>query len=264
MKLGLLLLLILGLFQMAGAQASAHLEISEYRLPKVERIVEDSVVGFLEPGCLEFEMYVGIPTRELFGQGHDSRNPVVIDTLTKMASYIKGERLRPPEDIDGNVWTMSHERIETRCPIYTVARNDIPIYHFRDCIETEDPDLYVRAHDWWMVTWSFKPVADTSFNHENSRGFQVIVNGELLSDKYGYAETWDYHYVGDKPFFLFRRDSTFGWNYDGTETISRFDDFYHGHCCEPACSDPLFRTNEFSFYARRDSIWYLVYGHIVE
>ncbi|MBU0509779.1 hypothetical protein KKH27_13215 [bacterium] len=155
-------------------------------------------------------------------------------------------------------------REQRSCDKFSLCRNDTVVYQFRDCVGAEDPFLFVRGDDWWIESWAYRDAEDSSARSAPTRGFQVVVNGQLLSDAYHCSETFDYHYVGDRPFFLFCRDNTLGWNYCGVETVSDFDEFFHGHCCELATSDPLFCANGFSFYARRNDLWYLVAGRIVQ
>lgn len=248
----------------AAEERQSRLEITEYRLPRVERIQGDSVIGYWEPGWLEFEAYVGRPTREFHGV--NSGKQVARDSLTEevIDPRLKNNNSEPIAYIQGNIWTRKVSDENQQCDIHTLYRNDTIIYRLRDCIQTESPHFYIREDHWWAEVWLYRDVEDTREFFFPTRGFQVIADGELLSDIYGYTETFDYHYVGDKPFFLFLRDSTFGWNYDGVETISNYDDVFHGQCCEPACSNPRFFADEFSFYARRDSVWYLVAGRIKE
>jgi len=177
-------------------------------------------------------------------------------------SPIKGKPFVPTTDVHGNVWTRKVNREERECALFSLCRNDTVIYQFRDCFVGEEPLFFIRGDDWWIESWAYRNADDINRHNTPTRGFQVVVNGEILSDKYHCTGTFEYHYVGDRPFFLFSLDSTLGWNYDGAETLSDFDEFFHAHCCEMSTSDPRFWADEFSFYARRDDIWYLVHGRI--
>ncbi|HEY3294899.1 MAG TPA: hypothetical protein VGL38_05640 [bacterium] len=240
-------------------------------MPRVEKVWGDSVYGYWEPGWIEFEMYVGKPSRDLHGVYHDPETVLdLLDTLTEPirdSPEKKGQSFSPFTDEAGNVWKRRGEwqgSTQTHCPLYTLLRNDTVLYGFRDCMVTEAPGMYYRTGHWWIETWDYKPADDTRSNEERGKGFQIIADGEFLSDKYHCSETFDYHYVNDQPFFMFRRDSLWGWNYDGVETVTDFDDFFHGGCCELGCANPRFYADDFSFYARRDSVWYLVVGTMKE
>jgi len=269
MRLGFWLTSIVVLCCLALAETpGTRLDVKEYRLPRVERIVENQVNGFWEPGHIEFEAYVGTPSREFHGVSDETLSESVgIDSMTQFIDIgpaHKGEEFELLEDASGNVWTRQSrhwDRWWDSCWVYSLVRNDTAVYRVRDCRVTEEPMMFLRQGHWWIETYNYKAAEDTSSTQTSpGRGFQVVADGEVLSSKYGCSETSDYHYVGDKPFFLFRRDSLFGWNYDGAETVTDFDSLFHGGCCEYGCANPRFYADDFSFYARRDSVWYLVVG----
>jgi hypothetical protein len=268
------ILLIAVLCSLAAAEPPPpRLEISEYRLPRVERIDQNQVNGYWEPGWLEFEWYVGGPTRQRFEVRQDRNyRPLNPDTLTRSIGLLPVRSTKvfvydSLRDAGGNVWTRrlnSRGDDEESCPLYSLLRNDTVVYQLRDCIATEQPLMFLRGEHWWIETWNYKSAEDTSSNWFADEGYQVVADSVLLSDKYGYSQTFDYHFVGGKPFFMFRRDSVFGWNYDGADTTIDFDSVFHGACCEPSCSNPRFAVDQFSFYAKRDSTWYMVVGTVKE
>ncbi|MDD5087628.1 MAG: hypothetical protein PHI18_02355 [bacterium] len=264
--LPLLILLVLGNVVLAEPPPS-RLEITEYRLPRVERIESDSVIGYWQPGWMEFEAHVGRPIRDLIGFHAQGGTLSSKDTLlhgVPDGPSIKGRPVAPTSDVHRNIWTREVHREFSSCDLFSLCRNDTVVFQFRDCVGAEDPLFYVRGYDWWIESWAYRDAEDTTKRYTPTRGFQVIVNGEFLSDRYHCSGTFEYRYLDGKPFFLFRRDSLLGWNYAGVETVTDFDEFFHGHCCGEAVSNPLVYADEFAFYARRDEIWYLVHGRIVQ
>jgi hypothetical protein len=225
------------------------------------------------PGYIEYEADVGRPEREKLGLNYPRGEEPPADSLQHRictgSDVKKGEEFVPTKDEQGHVWTRSNSRpVDNKCISYILWRDSIAIYHFYDCTQTEYPESYLRRLHWWVETFNYQSPEDSNLTiaelsqRGKMRGFQVIVDGELLSDKFGYSETWDLHYVGGKEFFSFRKDSTFGWNYDGHETLTDFNEFFHDGCCESGTSNPRFYADSFNFYAKRGSTWYLVVGEI--
>jgi hypothetical protein len=241
-----------------------------------------------QPGCLEYERDVGRPEREKLGINYSPETWSSSDSLSQpilRSPDRKDDVFQPTTDAEGHVWRRSEYRSEQNCPSYALWRDSTEVYHIHNCREADDPEFYIRESHWWIETHRFElppqdsnfayraipkkvPPQDSNFTYREiskkvtQRGYQIIADGEILSDKYGYSETWDLRYVGGKSFFSFRRDSTLGWNYDGRETITDFDQFFHDECCEPAISNPRFFADSFNFYAKRGNTWYLIVGEI--
>ncbi len=234
----------------AASQTQTRLEISEYLLPPFPG----------GPGSIEFERELADPLRDSLNMNINGPR----DSLTQLADgkpIRKSEELTPAHDSEGNTWKLDRDYAGR---LYTVTRNDTSVFRFHDFFPTDEPHLWLRGEHWWIESLSFSAIDDTGKGHLLGWDRQIVLDGKLLSEEFAHAETFDYHPVGGKPFFFFRRDSTYGWNYSGIETVTDFDEIFFATCCEPAISRARFYADQFQAYARRDSTWYMLVGQTQE
>lgn len=84
----------------------------------------------------------------------------------------------------------------------------------------------------------------------------AVMDGEILNDKLGYDEIFQWQLLGGKPFYFFRQGKHIGLSYDGQTLPYRYDDVIHGFlCCDPAVYNIQSSSSGVWFYARRDGVW---------
>lgn len=86
----------------------------------------------------------------------------------------------------------------------------------------------------------------------------VVQDGEILNQKLGFEEMFDWGLVKDQPVYFFRRGSSFGISYDGQVLPLQYEDVRHGLCCGPAVDNPAIDSNSIRFFGKRNDIWYYV------
>jgi hypothetical protein len=87
----------------------------------------------------------------------------------------------------------------------------------------------------------------------------VVMDGEILNDKRGYDEMFQWQLLGGKPFYIFRQGKQMGLSHDGQTLLYRYDDVIHGFlCCDPAVYNIQSSSIGVWFYAQRDGVWYYV------
>jgi hypothetical protein len=87
----------------------------------------------------------------------------------------------------------------------------------------------------------------------------VVIDGEILNDKLGYDEVFNWQLLGGKPFYFFRQGQSVGLSYDGQTLPYRYADVIHGFlCCDPAVYNIQSSSTGVWFYAQRDGGWFLV------
>jgi len=86
----------------------------------------------------------------------------------------------------------------------------------------------------------------------------VIQDGEILNEKFGFEEVFDWRLINDKPFYFFRKGQRVGISYDGQFLPLYYHDVAHGFCCGLALNNPVGNENTVRFFGKRDGIWYYV------
>ncbi len=86
----------------------------------------------------------------------------------------------------------------------------------------------------------------------------IIQDGEILNEKYGFEETFDWYVVNDKPFYFFRKGPRVGISYDDQFRSLHYDEIIHGYCCGLALNNPRLIGNTISFFGKRDGVWHYV------
>jgi len=87
---------------------------------------------------------------------------------------------------------------------------------------------------------------------------QVIQDGDLLNERYGYEETFGFQLLHDKPFYFYWREGQVGVSFDGQRTLLDYEHVRHNECCSMAEANPVQAENMVAFFALRDGMWYYV------
>jgi len=90
---------------------------------------------------------------------------------------------------------------------------------------------------------------------ENS---SVIQDGEILNQKLGFQEVFNWSLIKDKPAYFFRKGSRVGLSYDGNILPINYQNVAHGLCCGPAQNNPFVGYDVVHFFGERDGVWYYV------
>ncbi len=86
----------------------------------------------------------------------------------------------------------------------------------------------------------------------------IIQDGEILNEKYGFEEMFNWYLMDGKPFYFFRKGPRVGISYDEQFHSLYYDEIIHGYCCGYAQDNPRLIGNTISFLGKRDGIWYYV------
>ena len=86
----------------------------------------------------------------------------------------------------------------------------------------------------------------------------IVQDGEMLNEKFGFEEMFNWHLLHEKPFYFFRKGPQTGFSYDGKFFSTYYDEIIHGYCCGLALNNPMLKDNTLRFFGKRDGIWYYV------
>lgn len=97
---------------------------------------------------------------------------------------------------------------------------------------------------------------------DNARSYniigQIVKDGELLNDKYGYQEAFGSQLLNGKPFYFFKKDGKFGISYAGQTSELGYDEIPHYGCCSAAEINPKPTKDMVTFFAKKNGTWYYV------
>ena len=93
---------------------------------------------------------------------------------------------------------------------------------------------------------------------------KVLVEGESLNERLGYAEIFEWRLLAGRPFFFFSSQDGVGLSYDGQVLPYRYDEVPHYLCCEPALANPGHNESMVWFHGLRDGVWYYVEAGIYD
>jgi hypothetical protein len=118
--------------------------------------------------------------------------------------------------------------------------------------------LWAYANHWTLeiahVTQIFSPPNEVSLEFYG----QIVQDGELLNERYGYDEAFGFQLMNGKPFYFFKRDGRIGISYDSQEVPLGYAQIPHYRCCSGAEVNPKIAQNIVAFFAQRDGEWYYV------
>ena len=86
----------------------------------------------------------------------------------------------------------------------------------------------------------------------------LIQDGEILNEKSGFQEIFEWRLLNDKPAFLFRKDGRVGFSYDNQIVPLEYQNVARNLCCGYAVNNPVICKDSAHFFAERDGVWYYV------
>lgn len=82
----------------------------------------------------------------------------------------------------------------------------------------------------------------------------LIMDGEILNEKLGFQEIFNWRLINYKPAYLFRKDGRVGFSYDGKIIPLEYQDVARNWWS----NKPYIVDNSAHFFAERDGVWYYV------
>lgn len=86
----------------------------------------------------------------------------------------------------------------------------------------------------------------------------MIQDGEIINEKFGFEEVFNWYLIKDKPFYFFRNGSRIGISYNEQFLPVYYHYLPHNYCCGLGLNNPRMIENTIRFFGERDSIWYYV------
>lgn len=130
-----------------------------------------------------------------------------------------------------------------------LTRNDEEIYHLRVGRPAMPPEI--QGLWTWDGHWALETILH-DWQPDGSMTFllgQVSVDGELLNEKYGYEETFNFQLLGGQPFCFFRREGLIHIWYNGLEIPLGYEEVPHYRCCSFVTMNPYKMTDMVTFLA---------------
>ncbi len=90
-----------------------------------------------------------------------------------------------------------------------------------------------------------------------AEGF-LVQDGEILNEKLGYQEIFNWGLVKDKPTYFFRKGSRIGISHGGKILPIQYQNVAYGLCCSFASNNPYTGEESINFFGKRDGVWYYV------
>jgi hypothetical protein len=87
---------------------------------------------------------------------------------------------------------------------------------------------------------------------------QIVQDGELLNERYGYAEAFGFQLMRGKPFYFFKRNGRIDYSYDGKDYPLGYTNILHYGCCSGAAANPKVSQAMVAFFAQRGEKWLYV------
>ena len=180
--------------------------------------------------------------------------------------------------------------------VYTAGSTDVYMYGFlveNDSISTWDynhqdprfpPILYQDELLWLKTTKNFKHIQVIKSNREVLFSFTAAVepmyaihnfsawnghwimdtgnfliqDGEILNEKFGYPEVFNWGLIKGKPIYFFRKGSRIGISYGDKILPIQYQDVAHGLCCRFSGNNPYITYNSIRFFGKKDGAWHYV------
>jgi len=108
-----------------------------------------------------------------------------------------------------------------------------------------------------------EPSADGQSVAYSLRGV-LIRNGEILNQVLGYEEIFGFGWLGEQPFYFYRKNGKIGINYAGHDIPLGFDEVPHYLCCSAGELNPWQARKMVAFFGRRAQIWYYVEAGLLD
>jgi hypothetical protein len=87
---------------------------------------------------------------------------------------------------------------------------------------------------------------------------QIIQDGELLNERYGYEEAFGFQLLQGKPFYYFKREGRIDYSYNGKEFPLGYTNIHHYGCCSAGAANPKVFPDLVAFFAQRGEKWFYV------
>jgi len=183
-------------------------------------------------------------------------NSILFDGQPAFSTQLGNEKIIAFESYDssaanqGASQTVTVQVLKNDQVIFTADAGDIsPINNLRG--------LWTYS-DHWVIEIAYVKLDLASNDSPLEPVGQIIQDGELLNDRYGYEKAFGFQLIKDKPFFFFQQNGKIGISYDGEQIPMDFDQIPHYQCCSDAALNPRFGLNMVSFFAQRQGTWYYV------
>jgi hypothetical protein len=119
---------------------------------------------------------------------------------------------------------------------------------------------------WGLWTYDNHWVLETAFVKNRQSGNtiysdptgQITIDGELLNEKQGYEEAFNFQTINDRPFYLFKKDGKIDAWYDGQVIPLGYEKINHYSCCSAAELNPKMWKNMVTFFGTRGKRQFLV------
>ena len=87
---------------------------------------------------------------------------------------------------------------------------------------------------------------------------QLIMDGQDMGQKLGYAAAFEFALIGDQPFYFFEQDCLVRMSYGGKTLPNTYESVVHNRCCEAAIYNVKAGPDTVWFHALREGVWYFV------
>jgi hypothetical protein len=145
-----------------------------------------------------------------------------------------------------------------RYPRYQLMKNGVRLREFVATLSTRAAIAAAWIYgDTCVIEYRYSNAADSPSSPPKVL-YHLLVNGEEPASPQRYDKAYHANMIQGHLFFFFERNGQWGWCYDGEETVTDYDLFFHDQSSSPGMWNPYFFTNGFELFARRNSVWYLV------
>jgi hypothetical protein len=86
----------------------------------------------------------------------------------------------------------------------------------------------------------------------------LIQDGEIINEKLGFQEIFEWRLIDDTPAYFFRKDGRTGFSYHGQIIPLEYQNVARNLCCGYAVNNPAICKDRAHFFAQRDGTWYYV------
>jgi len=117
--------------------------------------------------------------------------------------------------------------------------------------------LWTYDNHWVLETAYITETVSGNVRNYNVRG-QIVEDGVLLNDKYGYEEAFGFQTISGRPFYFFKRNAVVDAWYDRQEIPLGYESIPHYNCCSGAELNPNMWQNMVAFFGTRGKTWYYV------
>lgn len=137
----------------------------------------------------------------------------------------------------------------------TVTKNGTEIYK----VDTGRNSTAIGLKSLWVVDghWVLEIGKTIKIDPFTIEG-QIIEDGVLLNEKYGYEAAFGFQTIHGKPFYFFKREGKIDASYDGQEIALGYDEIPHYGCCSSAELNPDQRPDMVAFFGIMGKTWYFV------